>query len=440
MTSVVITNVTLLNTGDAAILRGEIALAQSVFGPDTHITVLDDHAEASRKVYPALDVRDPLFRHTQRGWLLPTGSGRLSKRLRNLFVHVRRSRVRVALLLRRNGAAGPADLMLRAPERAVLEVYRSADLVMGHGGTVLVEHYSLANRRFEYRCIAETARAFGFFPQSIEPLTNPRNVRAFRRIFRQAVCIMVRDQRSHDAVSALGVPSGRLHVVGDAAFAPLRPPPGEVRPQPGRGRPLRVALSVREWGHFSRNDPTTAMERYLAAVAALCEHLLDAHGAHMTFISTCQGLPAYWADDARVADRVVATLPKRVREHVVVDRRYHTPSELQRILGEFDLVVATRMHVAILAMMAGTPVVPIAYERKTEELFRIVSMPELVHDIEQMDTDRLRQTADHVLANLPGYRERTTQASQREADRARLAVPLLRQLRHGRPQGFRPCA
>ena len=34
----------------------------------------------------------------------------------------------------------------------------------------------------------------------------------------------------------------------------------------------------------------------------------------------------------------------------------------------FDFVVATRMHMMILSLCVGTPVLPIAYEFKTKEL------------------------------------------------------------------------
>ena len=39
------------------------------------------------------------------------------------------------------------------------------------------------------------------------------------------------------------------------------------------------------------------------------------------------------------------------------------------LLREMDLIIATRLHMSILALISGTPVYPIAYEFKTVELY-----------------------------------------------------------------------
>src|SRR5690606_19650232 len=122
------------------------------------------------------------------------------------------------------------------------------------------------------------------------------------------------------------------------------------------------------WPHFQA-DGDTAMERYLDAVAAAVAQLLTWREARVTFLSTCQGCAEYWADDAAVADRVVERLPPALRCRVEVDREFRSPKALLEVLSGFDMAIATRMHVAILAMCVGTPVLPIAYEFKTTELF-----------------------------------------------------------------------
>ena len=69
-----------------------------------------------------------------------------------------------------------------------------------------------------------------------------------------------------------------------------------------------------------------------------------------------------------------------------------------------DLVVATRMHAAILALAAGTPVLPVAYEYKTHELFGALGVGDWVTDIETVMPETFIVTADRVLAALPDAR------------------------------------
>jgi colanic acid/amylovoran biosynthesis protein len=54
-------------------------------------------------------------------------------------------------------------------------------------------------------------------------------------------------------------------------------------------------------------------------------------------------------------------------------------------LKNFDFVIATRLHMAILAMCVGVPVIPIAYEFKTSELFEKLGLSKWVIDIEKID-------------------------------------------------------
>src|SRR3546814_9397157 len=73
------------------------------------------------------------------------------------------------------------------------------------------------------------------------------------------------------------------------------------------------------------------------------------------------------------------------RSRVRVDDRFHTPEALRDRYAGYDMVVATRMHAAILALCAGTPVMPLAYEFKTAELFGRLGFAGKVPSIEGID-------------------------------------------------------
>jgi colanic acid/amylovoran biosynthesis protein len=107
-----------------------------------------------------------------------------------------------------------------------------------------------------------------------------------------------------------------------------------------------------------------------------------------------------------------------MRDHVRLDDTFHPPRELLARLREFDIVIATRMHMAILALCAGVPVVPIAYEFKTSELFRALGLDQWVHDIETVRGEALIRSVDTLIGDLAGVRARVVQVAQRERQRA----------------------
>jgi len=222
-----------------------------------------------------------------------------------------------------------------------------------------------------------------------------------RAILRRCRLILVRDDSSRRHLRAIGVARSRIVMCADAAFA-LAPPGILNEVTVPANVPLRVAVSLRDWPHFGRHDKADGMEAYLDAIAALVADLVDRQRARITFVSTCQGVAEYWTDDSRAADQVVERLAAPLRDAVEIDRRHYSPERLIARLREFDVVVATRMHVAILALCAGRPVVGIAYEFKTKELMQRVGFCDLVIDIEDATGERLIALFDRLLELRPG--------------------------------------
>jgi len=129
--------------------------------------------------------------------------------------------------------------------------------------------------------------------------------------------------------------------------------------------------------------------------------LVREYRASVTFVSTCQGRPEYRFDDSVVAAETAATLPSDVLRLVTVDQESRSPYELQEFLTCFDLAIATRMHMAILSLNAGTPVLPIAYEFKTRELFRVLEMEEWCLDIDKLTPSLLSGAVGGFIESLP---------------------------------------
>lgn len=152
------------------------------------------------------------------------------------------------------------------------------------------------------------------------------------------------------------------------------------------------------------------MAGYRQAVAEAVERLVTHHRAEVVFLSTCQGVPEYGYNDSVEAREVVARLPEAIRARVRVDDAFHRPEVLVEMLTGFDLVVATRMHMAILSMIAGTPVAPIVYEFKTRELMDLVGYSdwagtEVLLDIETLRGEMVNETLDTLIGRLPAARE-----------------------------------
>jgi colanic acid/amylovoran biosynthesis protein len=397
-----IVNTVALNAGDAAILHGELRMLRSVFGDSLAVTVADDDPVAARRLYPGIEFTAGF--NTRRPAWGPAWWSRLSRSVRR-----RRTALAVWLLGR---APRLAERLFDANGRAHLDQMRAADAVLATGGTYFVEHYPIRTRAHELMAAHALGRPVYLLTQSLGPFLHRNNRRLMARALRGVERVFVRDERSRGNLVGLSVPEDRVVVCPDAAFALADEAPRR-RAHTG---PLRIAVSVREWKHFRTRPAAEGRGAYRAAVAAVVGRLA-AQGAEVSFVSTCQGVAEYWTDDARFARSLVDELLPDA-PGIQVDGAFRSPSELVEHLRNFDLVIATRMHAAILALVAGVPVVPIAYEFKMTELFASLGMPWLVEDIETITAARLDERVTGALARLDGLRaeiEHTVPALRRGA-------------------------
>ena len=382
---VVIDNTVALNTGDAAILVAIVDIVRETFGPDTRFSVLDSEPAVAARLYPELRFH-PLSTAFLSGRLRLFGRARKTA-LRRLVARLERAAFRRAIDEVAAGRTPRPSALLDPRVFENLALLRSADLVISTGGTYLVEHYKLTNRFEELDQSLRLGRPLVLFTQSLGPFREAENRARMKHVADGALLVLLRDAKSQRHLHEIGVTHDRLHVLADSVFALARPDWVQA-PAPAReGRRLRVAVSVRRWTHFEGRDRGTGTERYEAAVARAVTALVRERGAEVVFLSTCQGVPEYLYDDSQVADRIRDGLDADVRAFVDVDHGFHTPAALMEALRGFDFAISTRMHMAIMGLCVGLPVLPIAYEFKTAELYASMGEGDWVTDISAIDAE-----------------------------------------------------
>ena len=416
--NVLVTNTVALNTGDSAILHALVQQVNEAWQP-RQIVVHDKHAEAAQALYPDLTIRPCLSQPiAARGPLERRWRGkRAGKALLNL-------RFWLAAQAVRSGRFGAARRLLRAEEAQSLMDYKEADVVITTGGTYLVEHYSIGPRLRTFWLSRVLRKPLVFYTQSLGPFRQPANQQAMRASVERAALVLLRDERSRGYLREIGADGPRVHVVADSVFA--LDPPLPTKPKAG-ARP-RVAFSVRKWQHFDSETAEAGMARYARAVCRAAEVLVRDYGAEVVFLSTCQGVPAYTADDSAVAAAMAAQLPRDVQAHVTVDRDFHTPQSFMEAVAGCSLMISTRMHGAILGLVSGVPVLPIAYEFKTEEVYAQMGLAEWVERVDDVSPESLEAQVHRFMADPAATRKAMVEGVARQRGWAQQAVKHLQRL------------
>jgi colanic acid/amylovoran biosynthesis protein len=369
---ILITNIVSLNTGDAAILAGMFKILRSQYGSDTEFVVFDRAADVARRYYPWAQFRQSLFTKKSNGrvslWVEKFGYGHWNLRLRYW-------KLWLAVKLCKTVGSGITRLFLAPNDRESVRIYARADLILSSGGTYLIEKYGLWAPIYDYRLSLASGTPLGFFTQTLGPFNRPDHRAAFSDVFRHSSCIFLRDERSRQNLIDIAVPAELIAIARDAAFVLEPTVKHDEKPKKDEGEKLKVAISVRSLNFFD-DESGSFSKRYVESLRAVISEVVRSYGAKVVFLSSCQGIDEYWTDDSETAERVFSGLDEDVKSSVKVDRSFRQPQQIIDAYRNFDIVIATRMHAAILSLVAGTPVLGIAYEFKLEELFHDIGMPE----------------------------------------------------------------
>ncbi|EGE57543.1 UNVERIFIED_ORG: colanic acid/amylovoran biosynthesis protein [Rhizobium esperanzae] len=417
---ILIENTVCLNAGDAAIMLAIIRILRRTFGEQSEFVVFDSNPEVAARYYPNIKFRPlttPLTAAPSMS--LPLIGKRMTTRIRRKIGGLKkREFLRLLTSAKNNNGSVGWSPLLTKQTRENIALYAKADLVVSTGGTYLVEHYDLSTRFEEFEKDLRLDKPLVLFTQSLGPFNKPENQRRVKSIVDQVRVALLRDEKSENNLRAIGVEHDRLKVISDSVFAFADMERLSKRQRSERSEKLRVAVSVRDWAHFDGLSPQEGMARYKSAVSQAISELVKTRNAEVTFLSTCQGIPEYHYDDSIVAQAIADGLDAETRKSVSVDSGFYGPDALLKKVTDFDFVISTRMHMAILSLCAGVPVLPISYEFKTTELYQGLSQSQWVTDISQIEpvsfTQRVLDFTEHLdefyQAAAPRIREQSASA------------------------------
>jgi polysaccharide pyruvyl transferase WcaK-like protein len=193
-----------------------------------------------------------------------------------------------------------------------------------------------------------------------------------------------RDTFSKDYLARIGFRTQTDSVYPDLAFS-LRPEVPRPSQRNGNGRVIGIGL-MDYYGRRSRpEEGEGAYRRYVEKVTAFVAWLLDRD-------YTVQLLIGDVIYDTRVKGDVKAMLqardPARARGRIV-DVPVSSVEQLVAQLAKTDMVVATRFHNILLALMLNKPVVALSYHQKITSLMSGVGLSEYCQDIDAPGVDGL---------------------------------------------------
>ncbi len=332
--------------------------------------------------------------------------------------------------------------------REITELAKSvqrSDLVLVGGGGLFQDYWGVEPETYfrkkhggitTYGTLVKLAHLFGkpcmLYAVGVGPLYSMEARVQTRDIFSMCMAVTLRDQNSRALIKNIGcdVETANITVTADPVFS-LDPSQDDHKkavelishfPR-ATGSPL-IAVSLRYW------EREIAVDQWTSSLASQLDAFIRSHNAQIILTPFQINSEGNFTDDLAL-NRMVAEKIANSQNVFLIDKVL-SAAEMQALYQQCDLVVAMRLHAAILALNAATPMVALSYDPKVQSMMEENALDAFVLPLNEHERfgeslERAWQerevTKKHIQSLLPSLRLQA-------AKNAEIAIQLLNGFGH----------
>jgi len=303
--------------------------------------------------------------------------------------------------------------------QAVIQAVTTCDLLIVGGGGLFNSYLG-----YSPESLLVASRHFGAFTFSLPQLAyvlgkpcclcavgashfdSPEALRHARLAVRLATICTVRDEATKRILDDGLRPPVQIRVTADPAFRLENANLPPSSPFAGIDSSM-VAVALRNWSFSNQPGPWEGeIRRALGQFAAR-------HGFRLLFIpfQSTQDLPYDLGRDIAIIERVRSVLQDQASCHVL--EGVFTPSQISAVLAQCGMVVAMRLHAAILAVRNAVPFVALGYDKKVRHVLARCGLERFVVELEGLRAESLLHALESVYLEREAVRDELRKAGAR---------------------------
>lgn len=390
------------NKGDIAILESEVQELRRLF-PNCTITVIASYPESIKSVIPDIDVYQTIVNRPITSADTKT-SDRKSLMFKVYFVLYTAQMFFEFVLFTASVVAARLGLPLFY-RSDIIKRFNEADLVIKTGGEEYKEgsnflsNYAFSKQKvgwwltlFRAMCIAILTgkifkKSYVMFPCTIGPIRTKIGKFLIKQALVPTNVIMTRDDFSGDTLKSLSIKN--FIRTNDVALLLDRSEISKNLLIPCH----TIGVSP---GLFDLNFNPELKEKYLCAHANVLDQLIETEKFNVVFLPSNLREDIKQTNDVAISKMIIDKMRYKncVRIITVNDAK-----ELQCILNQLDLLVATRMHPMILAATQNVPFVSIIYDDKQLGFLSDMGLHVCSIKVWEISQEKLQEKITFVLRN-----------------------------------------
>jgi colanic acid/amylovoran biosynthesis protein len=264
------------------------------------------------------------------------------------------------------------------------------------------------------------------YAQSLGPFRS-KMLRFFMRLILNRVeIIILREELSKHYLNEICINNPNIFITADATFSIEPPPYNQVlyrqkllRSFQGKAGDVLIGLTILGTTFFLNKRRCNLLKKYIASLAVSIDLMITRLNANIIFV------PQVWSSSETMMMYAIKRLVKNKNRVLIIDENL-PPEEVMKIVGCMDLLVGTRMHSNIFALIMGVPVLAIAYEHKTHGIMKMLNLGDCVINIEDINGYALASKIEELYKNRFKIKENVFDAVQKARAKSLLSAKIVK--------------
>ena len=289
----------------------------------------------------------------------------------------------------------------RVYRKEVIESIKNSNVVISHSDENFKETASLLPLNFYWivtwwsMLISRTLdimvsrslnRPVVMFPNSVGPFRTFIGRFLSRLSLNSCDYILIRDPVSYEIVDKVGIKTAKV-LTYDTAILFDRPTKGSLTDV---SRPI-VGVSP---GIYGQSLSKAENKRYIEAHVRALDNAVEKYGISIVFLP--HYISGFKHDDLDVSKSIIKKMKNKSHAQII---ETDNVTDFCQLLNQMDMVISSKMHPAILAVIGFVPVLCISYDHKQTAFFQRLDMSECVLNIRDVSYERLSSKIDETWKN-----------------------------------------
>ena len=288
--------------------------------------------------------------------------------------------------------------------RAYLRAIKQADLVLSTGGhrlTTINTRDAVGPQTFDMAVALLYSKPLILWSQSIGTFDfrDDRNKKMVQKILTDARQILIRNEASVEEIRKMGVTRDDVVETGESVFGLYDIVKSRTRPS---DRPVVMGVSVYVNARKNRNNER---EEYTRCLAKFVDHATEAGYKVRFFPMEMQGT------DQPCIEDVINSVKKKEKCEIV--QGYPGTEDHINAIAQCKVFVGHKTHSQIFSLVAATPLLAIAYHKKTEDFMAQFGLEKYCIVDTQLSTDKMIKVFDQINNNLDIISQKQEQTASR---------------------------